>query len=88
MTPDELLAREAIRHTMAKYSIAGDDFDAATYIECFTADAVLEFANFPGLGDLRFDGRAAIHEFVAGWFAAVQSGATPLPGGFMRHHHR
>ncbi len=86
MTDEELKAREAIRHTMSVYSIAGDAFDADTYLTCFTEDAVLAFTNFPGMGDLRMEGRAAIGEFVTGWFAAVTSGAAPLPGGFMRHH--
>ena len=64
MTQDELLARECIRHTMARYSMAGDDFDAQEYISCFTEDAVLEFVDFPGMGDLQFSGREAILGFV------------------------
>lgn len=86
MTVEELLAREGIRHTMARYSVAGDEFDTATYISCFTDDAVLEFAHFPGIGDLRLEGRQAILDFVSGWFDAVKSGEAPVPGGFMRHH--
>jgi len=86
MTQDELLARECIRHTMARYSMAGDDFDAQEYISCFTEDAVLEFVDFPGMGDLRLAGREAIFEFVSNFFGAVKRGETPLPGGFMRHH--
>ncbi|MFV8819832.1 nuclear transport factor 2 family protein [Haliea sp. E17] len=86
MNIEELLARESIRQTMARYSIAGDDFDADEYITCFTADAVMEFVNFPGIGDLKLEGREAIYEFVSGWFGAVQRGETPVPGGFMRHN--
>ncbi len=86
MNLEALLAREAIRHTMATYSVAGDEFDTETYLDCFTEDAVLEFAEFPGVGELRLEGRDAIREFVAGWFEAVTSGAAPLPGKFMRHH--
>jgi hypothetical protein len=86
MTVEELIARESIRQTMARYSIAGDNFDADEYITCFTDDSVMEFVNFPGVGDLKLEGREAIYNFVSSWFGAVEHGESPIPGGFMRHN--
>ena len=51
---DELLAREAIRHTMSVYNTAGDRGRVDELATAFTPDGVLEFG-----GD-RFEGRAAI----------------------------
>ena len=86
MTVDQLIARESIRQTMARYSIAGDDFDADEYITCFTDNGVMEFVNFPGVGDLKLEGREAIYAFVSNWFGAVKRGEAAIPGGFMRHN--
>ncbi len=86
MNLEELLARESIRQAMARYSIAGDDFDADEYISCFCDDGIMEFVEFPGVGDLKLDGRQAIYDFVSNWFGAVQRGEAAIPGGFMRHN--
>lgn len=43
MTVEELLAREAIRHTIALYNNAGDRGAVDEMMRCFTEDAVLEF---------------------------------------------
>lgn len=86
MTIDEMLAREAIRHTMAVYSQAGDEFNEADYVSCFPEDGVLEFENFPGMGHLLFEGREAILKFVTHFFGAVKNGTATIPGEFMRHH--
>ena len=42
MTVEELLAREAIRDTMAKYNMAGDRLKVDDYAACFTEDGVME----------------------------------------------
>lgn len=60
MTIDELLAREAIRHTLATYTIAGDSRVAADFLSAFTDDAILEFAGYPPLPGFRFEGHAQI----------------------------
>jgi hypothetical protein len=60
MTVEELIARESIRQTMARYSIAGDNFDADESITCFTDDSVLEFVNFTGVGDVTLEGLEAL----------------------------
>lgn len=41
MTVDELLAREAIRHTLASYHVAGDGNDPDGYAGVFTDDGVV-----------------------------------------------
>ncbi len=86
MQQEQYLAREAIRDTLDRYSVAGDECDLEGYVACFAPDAVLEFVDFPGLGDLRFEGIAAIREFAGGFFRSVQSGQSAVPGGQMRHH--
>ena len=86
MEVEELLARESIKHTMAKYSMAGDEFEVEDYVSCFTEDGTMEFANFPGQGHLLFNGREEIREFVSGFFGAVKRGDAALPWTFMRHH--
>lgn len=86
MTVEELLARESIRCTMEKYTMTGDAYDEDGYISCFTEDAILEFDPFPGKGQLRLEGRQAIHEFVADFFGALKRGEIAMPGEFARHH--
>jgi len=86
MTIEELLARESIRRTTDKYTMASDDYDEDRYITCFTDDAVLELDPFLGKGYLRLEGRQAIYEFVADFFGAAKSGAETLPENSTRHH--
>jgi hypothetical protein len=57
MTIDELLAREAIRYTLALYNNAGDRGAVDEMMRCFTGDAVLE------LGDDRPEGWEAIRAY-------------------------
>jgi hypothetical protein len=40
---DDVVAREAIRVTMARYNINGDSARLAALADCFTEDGVLEF---------------------------------------------
>jgi 3-phenylpropionate/cinnamic acid dioxygenase small subunit len=74
MTLEELLAREAIRDTMARYHMAGDGNDADGYAGVFAEDGVLDSADF------RIEGRAAIRA----WKAGRASG--PQPAKFVRHN--
>ena len=59
MSQDVFVAREAIRHTLAGYNIAGDANDAEGYAAVFAPDGVLES------GDMRFAGRAQIRDWKA-----------------------
>ncbi len=55
MSPGELLARERIRDTMARYNLAGDRGDLEELALCFTETGAIEL---PGEGEVR--GRGAI----------------------------
>ncbi len=45
MTIEDILAREAIRYTLALYNNAGDRGAVDEMMRCFTQDAILEFGN-------------------------------------------
>jgi hypothetical protein len=74
MTDDDVLAREAIRYTLASYNIAGDGNDAAGYAAVFTEDGVLESADF------HLVGRGQIEDWKAARIKA------PPPAKFVRHN--
>lgn len=57
MTPEDLQAREAIRHTISTYNTCGDDDDARGFADCFTQDGTFRY------GDLTVEGREAIYEW-------------------------
>lgn len=82
MTIEELLAREAIRDTLASYNVAGDRLRLDEFVAVFTSDAVLESDTF------RCDGRQAIRDWFGGWGRAPQSGSEPVQRKptFARHH--
>ena len=86
MTSEEKLAIESIRQTMARYTIAGDEYDAESYLTCFSENAVLEFDYFPGKGHLRLEGKQDIAQHTSGFFDALNSGSYEMPGKFARHH--
>ncbi len=60
MTLDEMLAREAIRATLARCAQAGDSLRAEEYSRCFTEDGILETAMAGGGRGLHLTSRAAI----------------------------
>lgn len=77
MTTDELIAREAIRHTLTAYNKAGDEDDAEGFAACFTEDALMQSVAF------RHEGREAIRQWKA---AASVFKATGRTAGFRVHH--
>lgn len=87
MTLDELLAREAIRATMAKCSQAGDSLRGEDYAACFTEDGVLQTEGRSGEVHFRHESRAAILDWQNRWKSGgggtdtAQSGAS-----FVRHN--
>jgi hypothetical protein len=86
MTLDDLLAREAIRHTLASYNMAGDRLKLEDFLAVFTEDAILESAGAsPGEG-FRCEGREAIRR----WMTDFESRPSRPPGveapRFVRHH--
>lgn len=60
MTIEELLAREAIRKTMAKYTVSGDRLKAEDYVSCFTEDGIMEASSAPGKVDFRYTGSSTL----------------------------
>ena len=67
MTLDELLAREAIRDTIAKYNVSGDRLKAEDYAACFTEDGIIESTTKGVRDNFRYEGRAAILEWQNAW---------------------
>ena len=78
MDIEELLAREQIRHTLARYSIAGDRLDLESYIATFTRDGTVEMEG------LTVQGHDAIRQWLGANVAFRRAdGARP---SFVRHH--
>ncbi|WP_051461528.1 nuclear transport factor 2 family protein [Tomitella biformata] len=84
----ELLAREAIRHTIASYNHAGDRGRVAELAETFTPDGVLEVrrAGEPDNID-RAEGRSAIIEMLTAFVAdgTTQRNARTGSTRYVRH---
>ncbi|HTV96053.1 MAG TPA: nuclear transport factor 2 family protein [Steroidobacteraceae bacterium] len=87
MTIDELLARESIRRTMAAYTMAGDRLKVEDFIAVFTEDAIFESEGVAAQDLFRYEGRAAIRDWLAGWSsrAAARPPSLKRPT-FIRHH--
>lgn len=91
MTPDELLAREAIRDTMAKCAQAGDRLRAEDYAACYAEDGILQTERTAGEYNLRLVGRAEILAWQRGLLGGDgKSSALAQPGKvaltFVRHN--
>jgi hypothetical protein len=86
MTVDELLAREAIHDTMARYNMAGDRARVEDFVAIFTEDGVLEGDNFA------HEGRDALRAWMTGWRTPPAGAAAPAPSAssakrkFVRHN--
>jgi uncharacterized protein (TIGR02246 family) len=74
---DELLAREAIRATIARYTNAGDNADYEDLVPCYAEDGVFEFS----VG--RWEGRQAIGDALRSLAKARGHGAADM---LQRHH--
>jgi 3-phenylpropionate/cinnamic acid dioxygenase small subunit len=81
---DELLAREAIRQTMTRYTMAGDRLRTDEFVAVFTEDAVLASEGVEESDMFRHEGREAIREWMARW--SRRSGAQSPSATFVRHH--
>lgn len=86
MTLDELLAREAIRDTLAKYNTSGDRLKAEDFAACFTEDGILESTRASGEQKFRFESRAAILEWQNRWRTGEPGANTVQGPSFVRHH--
>ena len=86
MTLDEMLAREAIRDTMARYTMAGDKLKVDEYIACFTEDGVIQSERAPGDFLFRFAGREAIRQWQERWRSRGPGEAAVHAASFVRHN--
>lgn len=86
MTVDELLAREAIRRTMADYTMAGDRLRTDDFVSVFTEDAVLESEGVPQTDAFRYAGRAEIRAWISRWSRPGDSAPPTHAATFIRHH--
>ena len=86
MTLDELLAREAIRDTMAKYNVSGDRLKADDFAACFTEDGIIQSERAPGDYIFRYVGRAAILEWQNRWRSREPGADTVQGASFVRHN--
>jgi hypothetical protein len=91
MTLDELLARESIRQTLARYNIFGDRVRVDEFLEAFAEDGILEFGGERAGEVTRHEGRAAIRAWMTDWKRQPPS-TDPKPAQappahmFVRHH--
>ena len=86
MTLDEMLAREAIRKTMAAYTVAGDRLREEDFIAVFTKDAILESEGVPQSDLFRYEGRDAIRQWIGRWREPSANVDRTHQATFVRHH--
>jgi len=87
MNLEELLAREGIRHTMARYNTAGDRLRVAAFTAVFTEDGVLESEGVGEADQFRYEGREAISAWLTRWTdAPPDTDAPSRRATFIRHH--
>lgn len=86
MTIEAMLAREAIRDTIARYNIAGDRLKVDDYAACFTQDGVIQAQHSDPNRVFRYEGRAAIHAWQSRWLERTMAGEKVHAATFARHH--
>ena len=86
MTIEEMLAREAIRATVAAYTMAGDRLREEAFLAVFTADAILATEHVAEADRFRYEGRDAIRQWIARWRDRSDRQAATHQASFVRHH--
>jgi hypothetical protein len=86
VTLDELLAREAIRDTLAKYNTSGDRLKVDDYAACFTEDGIMEAEHQDSAMAFRYEGREAIRAWQQRWLEQTLRGEGVHQATFARHH--
>lgn len=86
MDLDALIAREAIRATMAKYTLAGDRLKADDFAACFTEAGIIESTSATGEMLFRYEGRAAIYAWQSRWRCREPAQGPVHQASFVRHH--
>jgi hypothetical protein len=85
VTLDDLLAREAIRATIAAYTAAGDRLREAEFVACFAEDAIFETDGVAEVDSFRYEGREAIKNWIGRW-RDRPADAPVHAATFVRHH--
>jgi ketosteroid isomerase-like protein len=86
MTPDELAARQSIRHVLASYNMNGDRLKADDLAACFAEDGILESEFSPAATAFRHEGRTAIRAWFAGFDRQPEIAARKRAATFVRHN--
>ncbi len=86
MTLEELLAREAIRDTIAKYTTSGDRLKIDDYVSCFTEDGIMETDGVPEDRAFRYAGKAEILAWQKRWLERDDDAPEIHSARFIRHH--
>ncbi len=87
MTLEELASREAIRDTMARYTMAGDRLRLEDFLAVFTADAIFESEHVPEEDHFRYVGREDIARWMSRWSDRARDADAPTHAAtFVRHH--
>lgn len=86
MTLEDLLAREAIRDTMAKYNTSGDRLKVDDYASCFTEDGIIQSERAPGDFIFRYVGRETIRAWQNRWLHRESGDDVVHGASFVRHH--
>ncbi len=86
MTLADLLAREAIRDTLAKYNVSGDRLKVDDYAACFTEDGIMQSERAPGDFIFRYVGREEIRAWQNRWRNREPGQDVVHGASFVRHH--
>lgn len=87
MTHEELIDRESIRDTMARYTMAGDRLRLDEFLAVFTEDAVMESEGVDEDDAFRFEGIGQIGQWITRWTDRAGEEANPTHrASFVRHH--
>lgn len=86
MNLDELLAREAIRDVIARYTMAGDRLKEDEFVAVFTEDAIMESDGVPTADGFRYEGRDQIRQWISRWRNRPEGAAATHQATFVRHH--
>lgn len=86
MTLEELLARESIRATMARYNTAGDSLKVDDFAACFTEDGIIEAEHKDPDVCFRYEGRVAIRAWQVRWRERSAALEKIHDATFVRHH--
>ncbi len=87
MTLEELLARESIRQTMARYTTAGDRLHVEDFLAVFTENAILESEHTDPADAFRYEGRREIARWQQHWRERAIDKTKAVHGAsFVRHH--